>query len=326
MTVDFNEEPHYKFIPSKKATIIKAPFSGGQGKGGVEFGPEQLIKHGLLEEFEELGWKYTIADPLAGTDLIAQKNDPTDVYKNCKRPKMVSECCEKIYHAVSDAHAKKTLPVTIGGDHSIGMSTILAFSNAHPDGGIIWVDAHADINTASTTDSGNLHGCPVAFAMGLDEDNWPPHFAWLKQITKKVKPSQITYIGLRDVDKPEKKILKDLGIKAFSMYHVDKYGIAEVVRQAIEHVADGGKKPIHVSYDVDGIDPMYVVATGTPVRGGLTLREGLFLVEEIVNTGCLAGLDIVEVNPSLASTDTHVMDTVNTGLSIARCALGDTLL
>ncbi|KAG0677904.1 Arginase, catabolizes arginine to ornithine and urea [Pichia californica] len=318
--------PHYKLYPKKQLTVIKAPFSGGQGKSGVEFGPEKLLEFGLLDDIKSLGWEYTISDPLADLDTVAMKSNSDDTYKNCKRPQMVSECCKRIYNAMEDAYKNESLPITIGGDHSIGMSTISAFINKHPNGGIVWVDAHADINTPSTTESGNLHGCPVAFAMGLDKENWPPHFKWLDSLKNYVKPSQITYIGLRDVDQGEKKILKDLGITAFSMYHVDKFGINEVVRMAMEAVNPTGENPIHLSYDVDGIDPLYVVATGTPVRGGLTLREGLFIVEEIANSGNLASLDIVEVNPLLATKDIHVVDTVNTGLSIARCALGDTIL
>lgn len=319
-------EPHYKFFAKKHTTVIKAPFSGGQGKSGVEDGPDKLIEFGLLKDIESLGWEYKISDPLHDLDTDEMKADNSDVYKNCKRPLMVSECCKRIYKAVENSHKENSFPITVGGDHSIGMSTISAFIHAYPNGGIVWVDAHADINTPSTTESGNLHGCPVAFAMGLDKENWPPQFKWLEEVSKFVKPEQITYIGLRDVDAGEKKILRDLGIKAFSMYHVDKYGINDVVRMAMEAVNPTGENPIHLSYDVDGIDPMYVAATGTPVRGGLTLREGLFIVEEIANSGNLAGLDIVEVNPSLATKDIHIVDTVNTGLSIARCALGETIL
>lgn len=318
-------ESDFKYIPSKKVTLIKAPFNGGQGKLGVETGPDSLIEHGLLNDIQEQGWEYEISEPLKGTDWNEMRNRE-DNYKNCKRPEMVSTCCEQIYQAATEARRNKTFPLTVGGDHSIGMSTILAFINQHPDGGIIWVDAHADINTPSTTDSGNLHGCPVAFAMGLDQQNWPPQFSWIQKLKTLVKPSQIAYIGLRDVDKGEKKILRDLGIAAFSMYHVDKYGINEVVKRAFKAVNPSGQAPIHVSYDVDGIDPQYVAATGTPVRGGLTLREGLFIVEELASTGLLAGLDIVEVNPALASNELHVVDTVNAGLSIARCALGETIL
>ncbi|VEU20107.1 DEKNAAC100917 [Brettanomyces naardenensis] len=319
-------QSQYKFFPERKVTVIRAPFNGGQGKLGVELGPDRLVEYGLLSDIKELGWKYEISDPLKGTDWEEMRHDSSDMFDNCKRPHMVSECCKKIYQASSEARRTKSFPLTIGGDHSIGMSTILAFINAHPDGGIIWVDAHADINTPSSTDSGNLHGCPVAFAMGLDEEHWPSDFEWIKQLKHLVKPNQIAYIGLRDVDKGEKKILKDLGIAAFSMYHIDKYGINGVVKRAIKAINPTGEGPIHVSYDVDGIDPQYVAATGTPVRGGLTLREGLFIVEELAATGLLAGLDIVEVNPSLGASEMHMVDTVNAGLSISRCALGETIL
>ncbi|QPG74560.1 hypothetical protein FOA43_001891 [Brettanomyces nanus] len=319
-------ESDYKFFPERKVTVIRAPFNGGQGKLGVELGPERMIEYGLLDDIKEQGWSYEVKDPLKGSDWNAMRNDSSDVYNNCKRPHMVSECCQKIFETSTEARRKKTFPITIGGDHSIGMSTLLAFVNSHPDGGIIWVDAHTDINTPSSTESGNLHGCPVAFAMGLDQEHWPSHFDWIKQLKHLVKPSQIAYIGLRDVDKGERKILKELGIAAFSMHHVDKYGINEVVQRAMKAVNPSGEAPIHVSYDVDGIDPQYVAATGTPVRGGLTLREGLFIVEELAASGVLAGLDIVEVNPSLGATEMHMVDTVNAGLSISRCALGETIL
>lgn len=319
-------DSEYKFFPEKRVTVIKAPFNGGQGKTGVELGPEKMIQYGLLKDISEEGWSYKIVDPLKGVDWEKMRLNKKDVDGNCKKPHMVSECCQRIYAAADEARREKSFPLTVGGDHSIGMSSLLAFVKAHPDGGIIWVDAHTDINTPTTTESGNLHGCPVAFAMGLDEEHWPSDFNWIKKLSKYVKPSQITYIGLRDVDKGEKKILKDLGITAFSMYHVDKYGINEVVHRALKAVNPTGKAPIHVSYDVDGIDPQYVAATGTPVRGGLTLREGLFIMEELASTGLLAGLDIVEVNPSCAPTKAHILDTVNVGLSISRCALGDTIL
>lgn len=272
---------------------------------------------------KELGWDVEVVEPLADIDLTKQKADASDVYENCKRPKMVGEATNKIYSAVKEAALKGNIPVTIGGDHSIAIGTVAGSMAKHPDSCLLWIDAHADINTPLTTDSGNLHGCPVSFLMGLDEHSYPPELQW---VPKCLKTNKIAYIGLRDVDGPEKKILKEHGIAAFSMYHVDKYGINKVVQMALDKVNPDRTLPVHLSYDVDAIDPLFVPATGTPVRGGLTLREGLFIAEEIAASGLLSALDVVEVNPSLGLHEAHVLDTVSAGASVARCALGETIL
>ncbi len=314
---------HYQFAATKKLSLILAPFSGGQGKSGVEDGPKYLVEHGIDKDLKELGWDVEVVEPLADIDLTKQKADASDVYENCKRPKMVGEATNKIYSAVKEAALKGNIPVTIGGDHSIAIGTVAGSMAKHPDSCLLWIDAHADINTPLTTDSGNLHGCPVSFLMGLDEHSYPPELQW---VPKCLKANKIAYIGLRDVDGPEKKILKEHGIAAFSMYHVDKYGINKVVQMALDKVNPDRTLPVHLSYDVDAIDPLFVPATGTPVRGGLTLREGLFIAEEIAASGLLSALDVVEVNPSLGLHEAHVLDTVSAGASVARCALGETIL
>lgn len=317
MAVDF------KFHPHKKATIILAPFNGGQPKGGVEEGPEHIVKHGLPEQLKLMGWDVTIDEPLLHLDLEALKKDPNDVHEKVKRPNMVSTLCELIHDSVAKAAKNGTLPLTLGGDHSIAIGTVSGFLSAHPDACLLWIDAHADINTITTTESGNLHGCPVSFLLGLDRDLWPPQFNWLKPVLGK---HRLAYIGLRDVEAGERQILRENGICAYSMYHVDKFGIGEVVKRALLAINPTGESPIHVSYDVDAIDPLYVPATGTPVRGGLTLREGMYIVEEVAASGNLAALDVVETNPSLSVDHIGAADTVSAASAIARCALGETLL
>lgn len=148
-----------------------------------------------------------------------------------------------------------------------GLGTVLGTLSSHPDLGLIWVDAHADINTPLTTESGNLHGCPVSFLLGMQDSRIPP-FDWLPGPAKKfLDPKRLVYIGLRDVDPPERKILKDLGIKAYSMFEVDKYGIGTVVDMALDYLNDGQKgkreRPIHLSFDVDAMDPTVAASTGT---------------------------------------------------------------
>ncbi|RLV91696.1 Arginase [Spathaspora sp. JA1] len=312
----------YKFYPTKKATIITAPFSGGQPKGGVELGPEYILDAGFEKQISSLGWETTTLHPLESTNFESVKSDDKDDY-GIKNTEIVSACGKLIYDAVYKSLNDGRLAITVGGDHSIGTATVGASLSHNPNTCVIWVDAHADINTPKTTDSGNLHGCPLSFLMGIDSDSYPPEFSWVPQI---LKPGKLVYIGLRDVDEEEKKILREYNIPAFSMYHVDKYGIGKVVEMALDKVNPNRDCPIHLSFDVDAIDPSFVPATGTRVEGGLSLREGLFVAEEVAMTGLLNSLDIVETNPMLAETEANILDTVSAACAIGRCAMGQTLL
>ncbi|KAH3902257.1 probable Arginase [Saccharomycodes ludwigii] len=326
-------KPYYKHFPKKhndkrSAGIITAPFSGGQAKSGVENGPKYLLKHGLQQQLDDLGWETSIEEPLKNTDFEERKLASTKASSNgkVKRADLVGEATKLVYESCKKvSNDENKFQITLGGDHSIAIGSIHAVLEKYPDAGILWIDAHADINTPSTTDSGNLHGCPVSFLLGLDRENCPEELKWVKPGI--LKPNKIAYIGLRDVDDGERKILRDLNISCFSMHHVDRFGINKVVEMALDKVTGGEKDcPVMVSYDVDGIDPLFVPATGTPVRGGLTLREGLFICERVAESGNLVALDVVECNPELASHDLHVVDTISAGCAIVRCTLGETLL
>ncbi|KAH0583695.1 A-agglutinin attachment subunit precursor [Termitomyces sp. 'cryptogamus'] len=161
---------------------------------------------------------------------------------------------------------------------------------------------------------------PISFLLGIGSQ--VSEFSWVKPL---LKADRLVYIGLRDVDAGEKRILRENNIKAFSMHEVDKYGIGKVVEMALEHVNPRRDRPIHMSFDVDALDPSVAPSTGTPVRGGLTFREGHYICEAIYETGLLVGLDLMEVNPSLADA-TSVHQTVQVGCSLVRSALGETLL
>ncbi|CCH59266.1 hypothetical protein TBLA_0B04280 [Henningerozyma blattae CBS 6284] len=303
--------------------MVLAPFSGGQLKYGVEKGPDFLLKHGLEKDLVELGWDVTITEPLKGKNL-ADSNDADSEFPTVKKPTLVGETTHLINQTITDSLKDDKFILTLGGDHSIAMGSISAVLEKYDDLCLLWIDAHADINTVESTESGNLHGCPVSFLMGVNPpDKIPKSLSWIKG---NLKPNRIAYIGLRDVDEGEKKILKENNIKAFSMYHIDRFGINKVIEMALQAINPTGKSPLMCSFDVDAIDPLYVPATGTPVRGGLTLREGLFLTERLAETGNLVALDVVECNPDLAQNETHVLDTISAGCAIARCALGETLL
>ncbi|KAI0928976.1 hypothetical protein AcW2_004814 [Taiwanofungus camphoratus] len=307
-----------RFIPNPKTVaIVGCPFRGGQAKLGVDTGPIHLVRAGLPGQLAELGWAVQFDGHHQFEEIDTESDPPIGKLRN---PRLVSRVCEAVAKVVGD-HAKKgQLPLTLGGDHSLAMGTISGTLDRYPDACVIWVDAHADINTAETTDSGNIHGMPVSFLLGLGPKI--PEFGWVKPL---LKPERLVYIGLRDVDAGEKRILREHGIRAFSMHEVDRHGIGRVVEMALDHVNPARDRPIHLSFDVDALDPSVAPSTGTPVRGGLTFREGHYICEAIYETGCLVALDIMEVNPSLEDVKSSEQ-TVAVGCSLARSALGETLL
>ncbi|RCI01892.1 arginase [Rhizopus stolonifer] len=307
-----------KFLKSKDISVIGVPFNGGQPRTGVEDGPIRLVEFGLLNQLEEMGYSVSY-EANEKIEELRPAEDP-DV-QNLKQPKYVSTVTQAVSKQIVTAAQQGKFVLTLGGDHSVALATVTGVFGTYPDACLVWVDAHADINTPATTDSGNIHGCPLSFLTGIAEEH--PDFLWVKPL---LKTNRLTYIGLRDVDEGEKKIIKDLGIKAFSMHHVDRYGIGKVVEMALDHVNPNRDLPIHLSFDVDALDPSVAPSTGTPVRGGLTFREGHYICEAIAETGLLVAADIMEVNPSLGEDSQSVFQTVQVGCSLARCCLGESLL
>ncbi|PHH75334.1 hypothetical protein CDD80_2465 [Ophiocordyceps camponoti-rufipedis] len=307
--------------------VVAVGFSGGQPKAGVDAGPAALIQSGLLQQIrDELGYRVHGDGQVSDYRHLVPESDPD--YRGMKNPKTVSAVNQELATQVYQHASQGRLVLTLGGDHSIAIGSLAGSAKAtrerlNSDVAVIWVDAHADINTPESSESGNIHGMPVAFATGLARDDNDEYFGWIKD-DMRVSLRKLVYIGLRDVDPGEKKILRDHGIKAFSMYDVDRHGISRVMEMALAHI--GTHTPIHLSFDVDALDPMWAPGTGTPVRGGLTLREGDFICESVHQTGQLVAIDLVEVNPSLAATEAHAQETVRAGCSLVRCALGETLL
>ncbi|KND86813.1 Arginase [Tolypocladium ophioglossoides CBS 100239] len=307
--------------------VVAVGFSGGQPKAGVDAGPAALIDSGLLSEISnELGYRIHGDQQVKLYKELVPASDPD--YRGMKNPRTVSAVNKQLASQVYEHASQGRLVLTLGGDHSIAIGTLAGSAKAirerlNRDIAVIWVDAHSDINTPETSDSGNIHGMPVAFATGLAKDDNEEYFGWIKD-DMRMSVKKLVYIGLRDVDSGEKKILRDNGIKAFSMFDVDRHGIGRVMEMALAHI--GTDTPIHLSFDVDALDPMWAPSTGTPVRGGLTLREGDYICESVHQTGQLVAIDLVEVNPSLAATEAGAQETVRAGCSLVRCALGDTLL
>ncbi|KAI9311887.1 arginase [Dichotomocladium elegans] len=306
-----------KFITNSKVSIIGVPFNGGQPQEGVEKGPLMLVESGLAEQLQELGW---VTEYVANDNINDLRPESDPVTMNLIQPKFVSAVTQHVAAQIYERACRGDFVLTLGGDHSVALATVSGVFGAYPDACLIWVDAHADINTPEATTSGNIHGCPLSFLTGLSTGH--PDFQWVKPL---LDHNKLVYIGLRDLDNFEKKTIRNLGIKAYTMHHVDRWGIGEIVEMALNHVNPNRDLPIHLSFDVDALDPSVAPSTGTPVRGGLTFREGHYICEAVAETGLLVAADIMEVNPALA--DKHeVLQTVQVGCSLARCCLGETLL
>eukprot|EP01111_Echinosteliopsis_oligospora_P009122 TRINITY_DN2617_c0_g1_i1.p1 TRINITY_DN2617_c0_g1~~TRINITY_DN2617_c0_g1_i1.p1 ORF type:complete len:251 (-),score=76.97 TRINITY_DN2617_c0_g1_i1:49-801(-) len=211
-----------------------------------------------------------------------------------KNADKVSNLCHSLHKDVAQ-HGSLSRCLVLGGDHSIAVGSISGILKLRPETFVVWVDAHADINTPSTSPSGNMHGMPVALLTRLAEPI--DGFDWLHQ-TPPLPTSNIAYIGLRDLDDGEVELIKKHNITAFFMSHVKELGIHEIMRRVLE---SAGNKTIHLSFDVDGIDPAHTPSTGTPVSDGLSLDDGLYICKTLAETNRLLSVDLVEVNPALGN-------------------------
>jgi arginase len=318
---------HQKFLTNpSELGVVAVGFSGGQCKPGVDAAPTALVSAGLLDQLrDDLG--YTLHGDTTVNNYNELQPASDEPHRGMKNPRAVSKVTDILSKQVYEQAKQGRFVLTLGGDHSIAIGTIAGTAKAIRERlngremAVIWVDAHADINTPETSDSGNVHGMPVAFLTGLARSDHKDIFSWLQQ-DQLISVTKLVYIGLRDVDRGEKLLLRQHGIKAFSMHDIDRHGIGRVMEMALGHI--GSDTPIHLSFDVDALDPQWAPSTGTPVRGGLTLREGDYIAECVHETGQLVAMDLVEVNPSLEVAGAS--ETVRAGVSLVRCALGDTLL
>jgi len=297
--------------------MVGAAFSMGQPRDGTEIGPVYLRKAGLVDVLESAGWE------VHDTGNLQLKPGTKEVSKvhNANNSDLVGKAAELVFSACREHARAGRFALMLGGDHSMAMGSVSGSASVHKDLSVLWVDAHADINTPETSPTGNMHGMPVAFMSGITKTKCPA-LSWLKPW---LKPDRIAYIGLRDVDAGERKILADLGIKAYGMSEVDQHGIQEVLRMACAAIDPGKNRPLHLSFDIDSLDPVYTPSTGTPVPGGLTLREGRYIVETLFKSKRMVSMDLVEVNPALGD-ERDKRATVSSALQIAAFAFGVTFV
>jgi arginase len=245
----------------------------------------------------------------------------------------IAESTKKLSDVVASAITSNYTPVVLGGDHSLAIGSIngtvaglKAKYGPTASVGVIWIDAHADINTPLTSPSGNLHGQPVSFLLH-ELNDYIPELQGFESIPSCMPARNLVYIGLRDLDEMETKALHKYNIKAFTMCDMVRLGIKEVIRETLEYLTINGELlPLHVSVDIDCLDPWYAPSTGTPVLGGLTLPDLMYIGNSVHKTGKLVTLDLVEVNPMLKSFDTDVTKTVFSAMRTILSFFGYTTL
>ena len=271
--------------------IIGAPLDLGQDRRGVDMGPSAVRVANLNGRLSELG--YTVED--WGNIPVEQKESWPAGDATAKYLAQIAAACNVLADRVEQALAGGYLPIVLGGDHSVAVGTVSGVSRHFRTRGeaigLIWLDAHADMNTPETSPSGNIHGMPLACILGMG----PAELSDLRGYRPKIDPRRAVIVGLRDVDQLEKPHVRDSGIRAFTMRDIDERGLRAVMDEAIR-IASGGSG-FHLSLDMDFVDPADAPGVGTPVRGGATYREAHLALEVICDSRSMVSMEIVEVNP-----------------------------
>jgi arginase len=260
----------------------------GQSRRGVDMGPSAVRYAELQKRLTRLGLEVVDRGNVAAPVVEQIDEDPSDGIAH--HAATIAAVCRDVYREACGIASAGNIGIYLGGDHSISMGTVAAALDSRESVGVLWVDAHGDINTPDTTPSGNVHGMVIAALMGL----CPPVMTIGE---KRLRPDQIVYIAVRDLDPGEQRRLRELGIRVFTMREIDEMGMAAVGREALGLLGDA--EALHISWDMDSLDPQVVSGVGTPVPGGLTYREAHLLAEMLADDGRVRSLDIVEINPTL---------------------------
>ncbi|HLR54484.1 MAG TPA: arginase [Pseudogracilibacillus sp.] len=275
---------------NKNISIIGVPMDLGQLRRGVDMGPSAIRYAGITERLRKL--KYNIED--LGDVSVTRTYEKKDVsHESLRNLKEVVQANKNLKSAVSTTISNGNFPLVLGGDHSIAIGTISGLVEHYSNLGLIWYDAHGDINTAETSPSGNIHGMPLAVSLGYGHEKLLSLFE-----QSHIKPENVVLIGIRDLDDGEKQLLKDLNVKVYTMHEIDRIGMPQVMQETIDYLqekTDG----VHLSFDMDGIDPKEAPGVGTPVIGGATYRETHLAMEMLADADMITSAEIVEVNPML---------------------------
>lgn len=275
---------------TKKIDIIGAPTTYGQPKLGVNLGPEAIRYAGLVKRIQNLGLEVEDRGNIVVPPVDLERfHGSQEGLRNYNEIMTVSK---NLSEAVSTSVARDHFPLVIGGDHSLAIGSISGVSQHYDNLGVIWYDAHGDLNIPEESPSGNVHGMPLRVLAGEGDEG----LVQLGGFAPKVKPENIVLIGMRDLDEGEKAYIKKHHIQTYTMADIDRYGIQHVIEETINYLKDK-TDGIHLSLDVDGLDPVETPGTGTRVLGGLTYRESHFALELLHESQMITSMDVVEVNP-----------------------------
>ena len=304
-------------ITPRKIRVIGVPLDLGQSRRGVDMGPSAMRVAGLEARLEALG--HVVED--AGNVAVAIPEQKKEGQANAKYLKEITATCTKHAELIVKTLEAGKVPLSLGGDHSMAVGSVAGvaefYRRQNQKVGLIWIDAHTDINTPDSSPSGNVHGMPLAAIMGLG----PAELANIYNFSPKVKPENCVLVGVRDIDAIEKENVHRAGIEVFTMRDIDERGMRTVMEEALR-MAGRGAAGYHVSLDMDWIDPEDAPGVGTPVRGGATYREAHLAMEIIADHGRMLSFEIVEVNPVI---DEH-NQTAELAVELAQSAFGKKIL
>ena len=299
------------------AHLIGVPLDLGGNRRGVDMGPSAIRIATLAEQLGGLG--VTVVDKGDIPTPLPETKGPGDPRK--RYVKEIAKVCQRLFQTSLASLHEAALPMLLGGDHSLGAGSVAAtaawMATRQQPLGVIWVDAHADINSPATSPSGNVHGMPLAALLGGE----PHELSRIGGDGPSIRPEHTVLVGIRNLDDREKEIVKASGVHAFTMKDIDRLGIAEVMDRALA-AASNGTGGVHVSFDLDVCDPAIAPGVGTPVKGGLDYREAHFVMEAVAESGRLVALDLVEVNPALDLRNT----TAELATELALSAFGKRIL
>jgi arginase len=292
--------------------LIGASLDLGAGRRGVDMGPSAIRYAGLASRIEGLGrpvfdWGNVEGAVPEATEMGSER---------VRFLTPIKQACERVANLVARSVEEGLQPLVLGGDHSVAIGTLGGLARAYEPGGVLWIDAHGDLNRPETSPTGNVHGMPLAAALGLAGPEFESD-AWR---TPAVTPERVALVGVRSLDPAEASLISELDVQVYTMSEVDRLGLERVIRQALAHVAGPGF--VHVSLDMDALEPDIAPGVGTPVRGGLSYREAHLAMELVAESGLAGSLEIVEVNPILDNEN----ETAELAVELVASALGARIL
>ena len=298
---------------NKYISIIGVPMDLGQDRRGVDMGPSAIRYAGVKKRLESMGYE---VEDIGDLRVPSPESQPI-LHQNLKYLPEIIKVNTELARVVKQEMSRGRFPLVLGGDHSIAIGTIAGLTQHQKQLGVIWFDAHGDLNTGDTSPSGNIHGMSLAVSLGHGHKD----LTHIGGFAPKIKPERTVIIGARDLDRGERELIHSIGLKVFTMHEIDRLGMPRVIEEAISIVSKG-TDGVHLSLDLDGLDPHDCPGVGTPVIGGISYRESHLALEMLAEANMLTSAEFVEVNPILDAQN----KTAKVAVALMSSAFGDKLL